>query len=87
MIDPKYNSSNRPLVNNQNNAITLLPILRLFRAMFIVYCMDSSCVGTKTIPGIGLLFTHKNRDFGAISVTERSCAVTISKVEGHLSGV
>ena len=27
---------------------------------------------------IGLLFTHKNDDFGAISVTERSCAGGIS---------
>ena len=34
---------------------------------------------------IGLLFTHKNRDFGAISVTERICAVPISKVEIHIS--
>ena len=30
---------------------------------------------------IQLLFTHKNGDFGAISVTERSCAASISKVE------
>ena len=34
---------------------------------------------------IGLLFTHKNSDFGAISVTERSCAAPISKVESHIS--
>ena len=34
---------------------------------------------------IGLLFTHKNGDFGAISVTEGSCAVPISKVERHIS--
>ena len=32
---------------------------------------------------IGLLFTHKNRDFGAISVTERICAASISKAEIH----
>ena len=30
---------------------------------------------------IGLRFTNKNGDFGAISVTERSCAARISKVE------
>ena len=36
--------------------------------------------------GIGLLFTHKNGDFGAISVTERSCTAPISKVESHISG-
>ena len=34
---------------------------------------------------IGLLFTHKNGDFGALSVTERSCAALISKVERHIS--
>ena len=32
---------------------------------------------------IRLLFTHRNRDFRAISVTERSCAAPISKVERH----
>ena len=30
------------------------------------------CAGKKTIPRIGLLFTLKNCDFGAISVTEQS---------------
>ena len=37
---------------------------------------------------IGLLWTHKNGDFGAISVTERSCAARTgsdSKVESHIS--
>ena len=34
---------------------------------------------------IGLLFTHKDTDFGAISVTERSCAAPISKVKSHIS--
>ena len=33
----------------------------------------------------GLLFTHKKGDFGAISVTERSCAAPISKLESHIS--
>ena len=35
-----------------------------------------------------LLFTHNNADFGAIhsvSVTDRSCATPILKVERHLS--
>jgi len=31
-----------------------------------------------------LLFTHKTGDFGAISVTERSCAALISKVTSHI---
>ena len=34
---------------------------------------------------IALLFTHKNGDLGAISVTKRSCAEPISRVESHIS--
>ena len=34
---------------------------------------------------IGLLFTGKNGDFGLISVTERSCAAPVSKVERCIS--
>ena len=34
---------------------------------------------------IGLLFTHKNRCGGAISVTKQSCTASISKVESHIS--
>ena len=30
---------------------------------------DSFCPGTKTMPDIAPLFTHKNGDFGVISVT------------------
>ena len=30
---------------------------------------------------VGRLFTYKNGDLGAISVTERSCTAPISKVE------
>lgn len=37
------------------------------------------CSGKKTKPGIGLLFTLKNCDFGAISGKEPSCALPISK--------
>ena len=37
--------------------------------------------------GIRLLSTHKNGDFGGISVTERSCAAPISKVESHISDI
>ena len=33
----------------------------------------------------GILFTHKNGDFSAISVTERNYAAPISKVERHTS--
>ena len=37
----------------------------------------------KTIPDRAFLFTHRNGDFGAISVTDRSCSALISKVECH----
>ena len=33
---------------------------------------------------IELLFTHKNGDFGAISVTEGSCAAQISRVHRQI---
>ena len=33
---------------------------------------------------IGLLFTNKNSDFGAISVTKGSCTALISKMEHHI---
>ena len=33
---------------------------------------------------IELLFTYKNGDFGAISVTERSGATAVFKVESHM---
>ena len=58
--------------------------LLLFWAVFILYRI-SFCVCTKTIPGVGLLFTHKNGDFDLISVTERSCAAPVSKVERYIS--
>ena len=38
-----------------------------------------------TLSWIGFLFILKNTVFGAISLTEKSCAALISKVEGHLS--
>ena len=34
---------------------------------------------------IELLFTNKNGDYGAISITERSCDVPITKVARHIS--
>ena len=32
-----------------------------------------------------LLFTRKNGDFGAISLTQRNCSAPMSKVESHIS--
>ena len=43
------------------------------------------CAGTKTIRNRASVHTHKNRDFGAIPVTERSCTALISKVKSRLS--
>lgn len=41
--------------------------------------------GTKTIPDMtGLLFTHKNGDVGAISVTERCCTALIFRGDSHI---
>ena len=54
-----------------------------FCVAFLVYVLiipDSVRAGAKPYR-IGLLFKHKNGDFGAISVNERSCAAPISKVE------
>ena len=33
---------------------------------------------------IGILYTHMNGDFDAISMTERNCVRPISKVESHV---
>ena len=48
--------------------------------MFTVYRI--AFAPTRKPYRIGLVFTHKNGDFGAISVTERSCAAPISKAGG-----
>ena len=42
---------------------------------------DSFCAGAETILYRASVHTHKNRDLGAISVTERSFAAPVSKVE------
>ena len=57
----------------------------LYQTLAVVHKIpDSFCAGMKTIPGRAL-FTYKNGDFGAISVTERSRASLISKVKSHIS--
>lgn len=51
------------------------------KAFRIVYTiLDSSCAGTKTLL-IGLLLKHTNSDFGFVSLTKRSCASPILKVD------
>ena len=49
--------------------------------------LNSFCDATKIKldrSRIGLLFTDKNGDFGAIFVTERNCATPISKVKSRI---
>ena len=53
-----------------------------YKAMFTL--LDTFCTGTKTIR-VGLVFTHKNGDFVAISVTERCCFAPIFQVESHIN--
>ena len=49
------------------------------------YLPDSLFAPAQKPYRIGILSTRKNSDFGAISVTERSCAAPIPKVERHIS--
>ena len=51
--------------------------------MFTLYRIPFAPV--RKLCQIGLLFARKNGDFGANSVTERSCAAPITKVERHIS--
>jgi len=56
---------------------------KVFKTMFTLYGV--AFAPARKLYQIGFLFPHKNGDFGAISVTERSCASPISKVESHIS--
>ena len=53
------------------------------KAVFTIY--QIAFAPAKKPYRIGLLFSHKNGDYGAISVTERGCAALISNVERHIS--
>ena len=53
--------------------------------MFTPYRIALARAPTEKPYGIGPLFTHKHGDFGAISVTERSCDVSITKVAHYIS--
>ena len=59
----------------------------LYQTLAVVHTIpDSFCAGVKTIPGIGLLLTPKDGDFGAISDGAKlRRASLISKVESHTS--
>ena len=52
--------------------------------MFTLYRIASFTPARKPFQ-IDLQSTHNNSDFGAISVTERSCASPILKVERYIS--
>ena len=54
------------------------------------YCFTQSSyrivhTPTRKPQRIRLLFTHKNGDYGEISVTERRCAASILLVDRHIS--
>ena len=53
--------------------------------VFAMLCSITVFVPTRKLYQTWLLVTHKNDDFGAISVTERSCAASILKVDSHIS--
>ena len=54
--------------------------LKKIKAMFTLYRIVFALTRK------GFLFTHKNGDFGAISVTEQSCAAPISQGGGGGGG-
>ena len=56
-------------------------LTRLLSSYVITQCYINVML---TLYGLGLLFTHKNGDFSAVSVTERSHTVPIFKVESHI---
>ena len=64
-------------------AYTLRGLFSEFYGMFTLYRI--AFAPPRKSNWIGLLFIHKNRFYGAISLTEKSCAAPISKVERHLS--
>ena len=57
----------------------------LVKAVFTPYRIALAPGAARKPHRIGLLFTHKNCDFGAISVTERSYAAPLSIKERHIS--
>ena len=64
--------------------ILQLPSVAKYQVMFTLYRVTFALA--KNWPyRIGLMFTHKNGDFRAISVTGRSYEAPISKVESHIS--
>ena len=57
------------------SSVFVIVMVAFTRAVFTVYWIAFG--PTRQLFRIELLFTHENGDFGAISVTERSCAAPI----------
>ena len=51
----------------------------------MVYRKKCGSAPARKLYRIGIWFTHKNGDFGAVSATERSWTTQILKVDRHLS--
>ena len=60
-----------------------LPLTRIMLGIFTPCRM--ALTSARKPYRIEIVFTHKNGDFGAISITERSCPAAISKVEPRIS--
>ena len=73
--DPQNWSPLGPTFKKRHNISDFKKMLTLCRVAF---------APARKLYRIGLLFTREDGDFGAISVTERSCAAPISKVESHI---
>ena len=84
-----HSHANKTHFHKKGWALSLILKVRVFgtrkrpiKAMFTLY--RTAVPPPRNSYHIGLLFTHKSNSGGAISVTERSCAVPISKVESHV---
>ena len=64
--------------------ILQLPSVAKCQVMFTLYRV-AFALAKNCSYRIGLMFTHKNGDFGAISVAGRSYEAPISKVESDIS--
>ena len=82
----RSNKTNHDLLPAFIGYTKFLPLTRPYHVRHIHTMPLGSCVSTKTIPDRDCVHTQvKNGDFGAISITERSCTAPISKMEPHIS--
>ena len=78
----RSNKTNHDLLPAFIGYTKFLPLTRPYHVRHIHTMPLGSCVSTSRIE---IVFTHKNGDFAAISITERSCTAPISKMEPHIS--